>query len=136
MHNNLEKELVPYTESLELKELGFEELCFARFNNDGDLVIAHTEKYVISNGFDRTDFFTQAPTYRQVFRWFRREYRIEGFIHKAIEGSYYFVIKRIGNNEDNMYEFTKSAPKQFGTYEEAELECIKKLIEIVKQWKS
>ena len=30
-----------------------------------------------------------------------------------------------------MYEYTKSSPKPVDTYEEAELECFKKLIEIV-----
>jgi hypothetical protein len=70
-----------------------------------------------------------------VLSWFREKQEIEGFVHKSIEGNYYFVIKRTGNNESNMYEFTKTAPKTFDTYEEAELACLEKLIEICSKLK-
>jgi hypothetical protein len=76
--------------------------------------------------------WVQIPTFSQVFRWFREKQDIEGFVHKSIEGNYYFVIKRLGNNESNIYEFTKTVPKNFNTYEEAELTCLEKLIEIVE----
>jgi hypothetical protein len=127
----MEKEFVPYPLALRMKELGYDEPCFGWFGVDVGLIVdigcknsTHVLQYVVS-----------APTWRSAFNWFTRKYGIEGFIHKAIEGTYYFVIKKIGNNEDNMYEFTKSAPKQFDTHEEAELACLEKLIEIAESIK-
>ena len=88
----------------------------------------HCYKYSTNS----SKLIASAPTWQSAFRWFREKQEIEGFVHKSIEGNYYFVIKRIGNNESNMYEFTKTSPKTFDTYEEAELECLKKLIEIIE----
>ena len=124
----MEKEFVPYELAVKLKALGFDEPCFGCYDN-GELVFSSH----INNVMQR--FRYAAATFSQAFRWFREKQAIEGFIHKAIEGTYYFVIKRLGNNENNMYEFITNAPKNVDTYEEAELECLKKLIEIVEQKK-
>ena len=121
------QEFIPYEQALELKELGFDEPCFGWFTNSYLRIGS-----VVENKHVQGEDETLAPLYQQVFRWFRKESGIESFVHKSIEGNYYFVIKRTGNNESNMYEFTKTAPKTFDTYEEAELECLIKLIEIVK----
>jgi hypothetical protein len=141
------KEFIPYTEALTLKELGFDEDCFAIWSGIDELNFSITDTVRLYSSEFRIDgnqsskFYVNdsnslrvaAPTYSQAFRWFSEKQEIEGFVHKSIEGNYYFVIKRTGNNESNMYEFTKTSPKTFDTYEEAELECLKKLIEIVKQ---
>ena len=74
----MKKEFCTYKQSLELKELGFDEPCFGRYNNnDNNLLIAHTEKYIISNGVDRSEFFTLAPIYQQAFRWLYQKLDIE-----------------------------------------------------------
>jgi hypothetical protein len=125
MHNNnLENEFVPYQQSLELKELGFDEPCFGRFNPDGDLVVAHTGKYVISNGVDRREFFTLAPLFSQAFRFFREK----GYETKVQKESLELYFG---------YYWTGAAWIIGGTgsYEEAELACLRKLIEIVKEKK-
>jgi hypothetical protein len=135
------QEFVPYQQALALKKLGFNEPCFGIFNKEGKL--RQSEKNNHNLSVDRYDFpiydeksihyeGIRAPTYSQALTWFRKKSGIEGFVHKSIEGNYYFVIKRTGNNESNMYEFTKTAPKIFKTYEEAEIACLIKLIEIVK----
>jgi|688.fasta_scaffold91014_5 hypothetical protein len=143
---DLEKEFVPYQPSLDMKELGFDEPCFAIWSGIDELNFSITDTIRLYssefsiNGTQSSKFYVNdfnslrvaAPTFSQALRWFSEKQEIEGFVHKSIEGNYYFVIKRIGNNESNMYEFTKTSPKTFDTYEEAELECLKKLIEIVK----
>jgi hypothetical protein len=121
------QEFIPYQQALALKELGFDEPCFRFQNNISNII---EEKSWLN--WNEVEQFVSFPLYQQAFRWFREKQEIEGFVHKSIEGNYYFVIKRIGNNESNMYEFTKTSPKTFDTYEEAELACLKKLIEIVK----
>ena len=64
----------------------------------------------------------KAPLYQQVFRWFREKiiFRIGEYRTKTGER---FTIVTI--NDANFKE-------EYLTYEEAELECLKKLIEIVK----
>jgi len=125
---NLESEFLPYLLALRMKALGYKEPCLAWYVS---------EKYGLELGEVKFDDLIKdgllAPTYHSTFKWFRDKHGIEGFVHKAIEGTYYFVIKRVGNNESNMYEFTKTIPKQFDTYEEAEVVALKKLIKIVEQ---
>ena len=143
----MNKEFIPYTEALALKELGFDEDCFAIWSGIDELNFSVTDTIrLYSSGFringtqsskfyvnDFNSLRVAAPTFSQAFRWFREKQEIEGFVHKSIEGNYYFVIKRIGNNESNMYEFIKTPPKNFDIYEEAEIACLEKLIEIVEQ---
>jgi hypothetical protein len=140
----MNKEFVPYEESLTLKELGFDEPCIAFYYNKtkflklGDnpdyLINKRKASYVFGN--EEYDV-TLAPLYQQAFRWFREKYNLRGFIgfrpnvkqfdchiyDMSLSGKEYV-------KQRTMEEFNKD-PK-VGTYEEAELECLKKLIEIVK----
>lgn len=56
-----------------------------------------------------------------VFRWFREKYGLYSVID-GLEGRLYYKITQ-----------TNEYSKEYNTYEEAELACIKKLIEIVKE---
>lgn len=123
----MDQEFIPYIQAVELKNLGFDEVCFGRYQTDAGFIIAHTEKYVTSDGVDRKCFFTLAPLWQQVFKWFRKEYKIVSSIDIADEGTvkehYFYTITTVGS-----YGY-------FKTYEEAELACLNKLIEIVKKQK-
>ena len=79
----------------------------------------------------------RAPTYSQAFRWFREKYNLRGFIGfrpNTKQFDYHIYDMSLSGKEyvkqRTMEEFNKD-PK-VGTYEEAELECLKKLIEAVK----
>jgi hypothetical protein len=111
----MEKEFIPYQEALELKQLGFDEPCFGWFASDRTLVKEVTEK---------TDF-TLAPTYSQAFRWFREKNDLFGQVNIRT----YFIYD-ISNDDSKM---VKKYDKLLTTYEEAELECLKQLIKIVKE---
>ena len=134
----MEKEFTQYTEALALKELGFDEKCYGYFTRDeeffyfdvDDLSSAYTknmDNIVVNsvNGLECT-----APLYQQAFRWFREKYKLEGITQQA-EDFVWYKWKISQYNEDgkkyvaDWYEYE--------TYEEAELECIKKLIQIVKE---
>ena len=112
------KEFIQYEQALALKELGFNEPCFAWYGPTG-----------IFNDWDKTD--TIAPLYQQAFRWFREKYNIPCKIEasqKDLTVNKYHYFYQI---------MTDTHIVGFGieydlTYEEAELECLKKLIEIVK----
>ena len=118
------KDFVPHQESLELKELGFDEPCICVYSDknihrvqQGDNTVLF--KTVINSRLP--DKFCSAPTFSQAFRFFREKYNLHHFIQ--FDGKEYLAYTH------NYYLTTKY---KFQTYEEAELACIKKLIEIVK----
>jgi hypothetical protein len=109
----MEKEFIPYTEALALKELGFNEPCIGYYYN-GKLCFD-------SPGVNLTGPSGEQPLplYQQTFRWFREKYDLNYVIVKA--ESWFYTINGCNTQEG------------FNTYEEAELACLKKLIEIVKK---
>jgi hypothetical protein len=129
----MEKEFIPYELALELKELGFDEPCFGRYIYDGRgkewfLVQNQQTKSasVIFEGDRSVDGISvAAPLYQQAFRWFREKYKLDNWVYKSRDYAYFYSILR-----DSRY---LSANVEFISYEEAELECLKKLIEIVKK---
>jgi hypothetical protein len=119
----MEKEFVPYSESLELKQLGFDEPCFAYYDTGIFTFWYHSEQQpdLVLN--------CTAPLYQQAFRWFREKYNLEGIIQHAEDRLWYkfHISTYLEYGKKNIH-----AGFEYPTYEEAELACIKKLIEIVK----
>jgi hypothetical protein len=152
----MEKEFIPYEQALALKELGFDEPCFTKFEDYFHKTKLHPILVTLSlngpyeyeyNGYEQKIinddtkrwFFTgyknsvkdhnndilSAPTYQQAFRWFREKYELSGNIDCC----------------DKLCEWNIKSSKleksifssKIQSYEEAELACLKKLIEIVKQ---
>ena len=131
----MKTEFVTYEIALELKELGFDEPCLRVGNPNGHTMWKWIEvdgepptvniNDVIQVHYDEN--WTQIPTYSQAFRFFRDKYELYYTIEGSIkEGFQYFVYT---------YEYEIKSEELFDTYEEAELECLKKLIEIVKEKK-
>lgn len=128
---DLEKEFVPYKESLELKEIGFDEPCFAVHYEHKSYLYSKSRGVKNSNKISQSWICT-APTFSQAFGWFRKMYGIPSHIatywqHDWNDYSYqyYFV--------ENKKEW--NGIEHYKTYEEAELACLIKLIEIVKKTK-
>jgi hypothetical protein len=132
----MDKDFTLYEEAFALKELGFNEPCLgyylcrnSAFGID-DLEIT-TERIDLI----RYDYASCAvPTYSQAFRWFRDKYQLIHYISWVYKKTYdgvdwFFNIKGINMANNNVIPHDET---RFGTYEEAELECLKKLIEIVK----
>jgi len=124
----MEKEFVPYQQALELKELGFDELCFATYQNPSKSLVRVDAD---SEGVKNSNFvkFITAPLYQQIFRWFREKYGLEGVIQKAEDFTWYkWKISHYNENGKKQV----SGCYEYKTYEEAELECVKKLITTLK----
>jgi hypothetical protein len=121
---SMTKEFIPYEEALALKELGFNEPClgFYRVFSDGDI-----ELLINSNSDMR---HLEAPTFSQAFRFFRKKYKLSGTPQYFTGGYYCYTINDMKDTEKSNRLFT-----EFESYEEAELACIIKLIEIVKNKK-
>jgi predicted GNAT superfamily acetyltransferase len=129
----MEKEFIPYVHALALKELGFREHCAAFYSTEEELCFKWESNGNMSLHLLR---LIQAPTFSQAFRWFREKYGICVWItSKTVDSKTSYIIHgrtipdTIKNNlivDIIPYVTTK-------TYEEAEIGCLKKLIEIVKK---
>jgi hypothetical protein len=153
----MKTEFVTYEIALGLKELGFDEPCFGYYV-DGELrginlgikELGGKEPYYQRFGFhvisnldidNATKVIIAAPTFSQAFRWFREKYELLNHLTThlnpygedgALEESYGY---RIMFNKDGWKCDVWEEPSFFDTYEEVELACIEKLIEIVKEKK-
>jgi hypothetical protein len=122
------KEFVPYELALKLKQLGFDEKCFCNWEESWSPEPEHEIRMVLTT--DQTWLrpgWVRAPTFSQAFRWFReKEFLID--VTSLNSDEYEFYIKW-----SFAYSFLSDIYK---TYEEAELACLDKLIEIIEGIKS
>jgi hypothetical protein len=131
----MNREFAPYEQSLALKELGFNEPCILLYRGLDTQPVCQigyefkTEKNSDYN--DETNYWLTVPTFSQAFRWFREKYNLDSFVKhlykSTIKVGYYF-----GIDEYKGVEFQMDFDAWYKTYEEAELACLIKLIEIVK----
>jgi len=113
----MNKEFVTYEQALAIKELGFNEECFAFYNGK----FLDSTDYNFDDGTSKNiGLCIKVPLKQQVFRWFREKY--DAHIHP----------RRIMPNV-YLAEYGLWTSKAFDTYEEAENVCIDKLIELAKQ---
>jgi hypothetical protein len=139
----MEKEFAPYELALKLKVLGFDEPCFGYYV-DGELrginlgieELGGVEPYYQRFGFhtlsnhnidNQNKIVVTAPTFSQAFRWFREKYDLHHVIHQ-------FTFKK-GTDEEYLAEVGKADDtfSECRTYEDAEVTCLEKLIEIIEE---
>ncbi len=131
----MKQEFVPYELALKLKQLGFDEPCFATYNVDKELsrnpshdmedLPIEGQPYYWNNSKIHKDNVA-APLFQQAFRWFREKYDMSGEINS------YYSDKKWSFNYDIVTIYKEKASDRFDAYEEAELACLDKLIEIVE----
>ena len=129
----MEKDFIPYEEALALKELGFDEPCFAVYFNTTQQL--YFDKYI--NEFNK-DVRTLAPTFSQAFRWIRKKYWYTALI---LCDSFQIVMQlstsktldsKTGEYIANYSTQTYHKEEGLKSYDESELACLKQLIEISK----
>ena len=120
----MEKEFVPYELAVKLKSLGFDEECLSYYFN----------KQLSFGSKTAYGEVVEAPLKQQAFRWIREKYELFHSTNYQDDNSgpgsfdYEILDKRGKHQQDD------DAP-EFDTYEEAELSCLIRLIEIVEQTK-
>ena len=126
----MEKEFVPYELALRMKALGYDNPCFGYYD-ENDLSIEFIRNGNIFKETEDSIYFKEntsclAPTFSQVFRWFREKGYLISF----------------SSHDDRIHDFyIKWQPSKsilsdtYDTPEEAELACLDKLIEIVENEK-
>jgi hypothetical protein len=121
--SSVDKEFAPYEEALALKELGFDQPCFGYFIL-GQLFVTSDTVY---NSLCIP--VCKAPTYSQAFRWFREKHNLRcqiNYIGGLINKTTWWDISVIGHYNTDPKEWEM----KYQPYEEAELACLRKLIEI------
>jgi hypothetical protein len=125
----MNKEFVSFQIAYDMKSLGFDEPCQSGW------YLPHSEIAIKAGVEPHTwqlipthPLLNQiaAPTFSQCFRWFREKCQLDSSIALVANGYGFYIHKnRNYTNKGESYGM-------YIAYEEAELECLKKLIEIVK----
>jgi hypothetical protein len=127
----MNREFIPYEQALALKELGFDYPCVAIYIEDrfmfsgGNVTYKSGHKYYPKYA---------APLYQQAFRWFREKYGLEYSVSRTPP-------EVVGKGRIKKYSAfvwgeslnPRGWAEYYNAYEEAELACLRKLIEIVKK---
>ena len=125
----MKNEFTPYDRALKLKQLGFDEPCFVLYKASNSNQLAYAPHGITTNSqLSQGDSNNiAAPLFQQAFRWFREKYHIigepkyKGGLTTKTSWYDYIIYSNIDWKEDN---------KQYKTYEEAELACLDKLIDL------
>jgi hypothetical protein len=118
------KEFVPYDRALKLKQLGFDEPCFGYYLQNKRFISYEERKSMPKQTKDAIS----APLFQQAFRWFRENYRLSVLIQDWLDDYDGEIVEWTIGEDRIIYEITNRTD----TYEEAELACLHKLIEIVE----
>jgi hypothetical protein len=122
------KEFVPYELALELKQLGFDEPCVGYYHLNEGYTKGYAFCYFNEPKRYESDSAVLTPTFSQAFRWFRENGKVAEVFSQILPSNKYkwgYKIQGVEGITDG-----------FLTYEEAELACLTKLIEIVEQTKN
>jgi hypothetical protein len=138
----MEKEFVPYELALRMKALDYDEPCFAYFLNSILQYPAWEKDYSYFNEMsDINPNFKKhehvlAPTWQSAFRWFREKYKL--YCYPNPTGSWRYT--GIYRGEDKKGKHWVGSLRDisgiilfFDSFEEAEIACLIKLIEIVEK---
>ena len=116
----MNKEFVLKPEALALKELGFDEPCIACYDKL-NMLATYLENLFKPKNYNTSGYCISAPLYQQAFRWFRKKHKLSGI---PTHQSYDIYNIETGECIIEVYPLD--------SYEEAELACLRKLIELVK----
>ena len=141
----MKNEFIPYEQALALKELGFNEPCFGRYYYKESWPILNPNSGETELTFEfgqyirQTKVTTLVPLYQQAFGFFREKYGLMHIIYP------YDFTCEIDFLNDRIYDpingdfiphnhivDNEGETLKHNSYKEAELTCLKELIEIVK----
>jgi hypothetical protein len=125
----MKKEFVPYELALKLKQLGFNEPCFGLYAPSKTVFLHH---YGLLTAKEQV----LAPLYQQAFRWFREVHNLNSWVtkeHKYKQPFCWYIQDNYSKYDSDFMTDGIHYNTYFKTYEEAELECLQKLIELVKK---
>ena len=122
----MKNEFIPYEQSLALKVQGFDEPCLAWYEIGGSILRPNATKVTLDSiQTNSNSAMVSAPLYQQAFSWFRKydlyhEIQVDTTTYPKFT---YHIVNSSGAKIIGEYLYQ--------TYEEAELECIKYLINYI-----
>lgn len=139
----MKEEFIPYKQAFDLKEAGFNESCFGycttTFRKD---IIREGLRGCVNSSLEPHEI--ALPLYQQVFKWFRNVHGLIGYIQTSYITSntirhpnipcvpriefVFGITDKLGKNICSSF-----GQKPHKKQEDAEIECIKKLIETLKK---
>ena len=120
----MKREFLPFDLEVKLVELGFNEKTFD----------VHSD--IVTSGFKIVKKPTPRILFQQAFRFFREQLLLDSCIipYWFIDGEYKVKKYTYSIEPSNRFdEYFDCDSDEYDTYKDAELECIKKLIEIAKE---
>jgi hypothetical protein len=145
MEKEFEKEFVTYELALRMKQIGFDEPCFGHYqqewHDDGMTELEPSLQMIISKQHQHAYQIYTAPTFSQAFRWFREKYGICTNIRRGSATMHEHMQKHgilVKDYEWSLNTIDGNYLTSMGvedTWEEAELVCLTKLIELVENEK-
>ena len=136
--SSVDMEFVPYKQALSLKELGFDEPCNTCYDKL-EMVASHGVNAFDYKNYNTSGYIVSRPTFSQAFRWFRYKYWYTALI---LCDSFQIVMQlstsktldsKTGEYTTNYSTQTYHKEVGLKSHDEAELECLKKLIEIANE---
>jgi len=135
----MKKEFLSYDLALKLKDLGFDEPCFAFYGLSRDnyktirLSIFQNLKTDYLPDIHHLDVTCDAPLWQQTFDWFREKYNFNSWISGRKSMGYGYTINNVPNKFKNNILDTLESPHIYESYEKARQACLEKLIELAKE---
>jgi hypothetical protein len=135
----MKKEFIIYEFAIRLKALGYDEPCYTWYDSVGNFNYKIDTKFGVNYNSNSAKHqgIVSAPTWKQAFSWFRDKFEDIQFEivpshwnHKYT--GFYHITAGFLNLETMEMSYSVGAGG-FETYDEAELACLEKLIEIVEQ---
>lgn len=122
----MKNEFIPYPLALRMKALGYDEPCIAYATMEYKDVIHCGIGFKVHRETDLPTKPFGVPTWQSAFRWLREKYGIDGFVQvEPLNKKYGFVV--YNRKIQNYTEYKRNM-----SIEEAELQCLVKLIEIIE----
>ena len=119
-----------YEQAIQLKELGFDEPCLAFYNGE---FLDSTEYNFDSCVSKDIGDCVSTPLKIQILKWFREKHNILASIYSNASGYLFEWHDSIGGTHRGWSEYEGSNDAGcWDSYEEAEMACIDKLIDIIK----
>lgn len=145
-------EFIPHKFALEVENLGFNSLCLAWYRHDGFLkMVEFSDKGEIPFYYnnknvrkflggptiskERLKLVTTAPTYNQIFNWFREQDIDYSIITHYNGDTKSYRVKLTYKKDNELYDhfiYQDEIIKEFSSIEEVYEDCLESLINIYK----
>jgi len=135
----MQKEIVLHPEAQDLKDLGFDGVCFKYIytGDTGNNVDIPCEVLPSkAKNYNADDLCVSTPTYSQAFEFFEEKFKLFPTLHvdQTMEPKFGYSIAEFFEDEGGFFDWKNIMSSYlYYTRQESKLECLRELIKIVKE---